>query len=65
MQSVSPSWRKLTNTGANGLNKAATLGILLAVAALAAGAAYAGADTTFSPALTKFTVALDPVLVVP
>ena len=26
-----------------------------AIAALAASAAYAGADTTFSPALTKFT----------
>ena len=40
---------------ANPLGKAANLALPIAVAMLAAGAAYAGADTTFSPALTKFT----------
>ena len=33
----------------------ADLALPLAIAALAAGAAYAGADNTFGPALTKFT----------
>ena len=33
----------------------ASLALPVAIAALAASAAYAGADTTFSPALTKFT----------
>ena len=41
--------------GANGFGKAVNFAIPLAVAALAASAAYAGADTTFTPALTKFT----------
>lgn len=41
--------------GANGLGKAINLAIPAALAALAASAAYAGADTTFTPALTKFT----------
>ena len=42
--------------GASGLGKAVTnIAVPLAIAALAAGAAYAGADTTFTPALTKFT----------
>ena len=41
--------------GARGLGKAANIAIPVAIAALAAGAAYAGADTTFTPALTKFT----------
>jgi len=40
---------------ANALGKIPSLALPVAVAALAAGAAYAGADTTFSPALTKFT----------
>mgnify|MGYP001984506066 CR=1 len=35
--------------------RAMTIAVPLAVAALAASAAYAGADTTFTPALTKFT----------
>lgn len=39
----------------NGLGKALNIAIPVAVAALAASAAYAGADTTFTPALTKFT----------
>jgi conjugal transfer pilus assembly protein TraA len=51
MHSVTLPRRKV----ANRLGKAAGLAIPVAVAALAAGAAYAGADTTFSPALTKFT----------
>ena len=37
------------------LARAGNLALPLAVALLAASAAYAGADTTFSPALTKFT----------
>ncbi len=41
--------------GANGFGKAVNFAIPIALAALAASAAYAGADTTFTPALTKFT----------
>ena len=41
--------------GVTGLGKALNIAIPFAVAALAASAAYAGADTTFTPALTKFT----------
>lgn len=41
--------------GAPILGKAANLAIPVAIAALAASAAYAGADTTFTPALQKFT----------
>lgn len=46
--------------GANGLgrsklSRAVNFAVPLAIAALAASAAYAGADTTFTPALTKFT----------
>lgn len=37
------------------LARAGNLALPLAVALLAATAAYAGADTTFSPALIKFT----------
>ena len=37
------------------LVRAGHLALPLAIAVLAASAAYAGADTTFSPALTKFT----------
>lgn len=37
------------------LGRVATYALPLAIAALAAGTAYAGADTTFTPALTKFT----------
>lgn len=43
---------------ANGFGKAVTIAIPVAIAALAASAAYAGADTTFTPALTKFTYML-------
>ena len=43
---------------ASGLSRAATLAIPVAVAALAAGAAYAGTDATFNTALTKFTAFL-------
>jgi hypothetical protein len=41
--------------GAHRFGQAAGLVLPLAVAALAASAAFAGADTTFTPALTKFT----------
>jgi len=41
--------------GAPRFTQAASLALPVAVAALAASAAYAGADTTFAPALTKFT----------
>ena len=47
-------------TGANdqspsNFGRAITFAVPLALAALVASAAYAGADTTFTPALTKFT----------
>jgi len=41
--------------GGNRLGKIANFALPIAVAALAASAAYAGADTTFTPALQKFT----------
>jgi hypothetical protein len=37
------------------IGKLAGFALPLGIAALAASAAYAGADTTFAPALTKFT----------
>lgn len=37
------------------LGKTASLALPVAIGALAASAAYAGADTTFAPALQKFT----------
>ena len=37
------------------MSRAANLAIPALIAGLAAGAAYAGADTTFDPALTQFT----------
>lgn len=37
------------------MGKAADVAVGVAVAALAVAAAHAGADTTFAPALTKFT----------
>lgn len=37
------------------LGKALDIVVPLTIAALAASAAHAGADTTFAPALTKFT----------
>lgn len=45
-----PSIRRGTSLG-----KIASLALPVAIGALAAGAAYAGADTTFAPALAKFT----------
>lgn len=39
----------------NRLGKLAGLALPVAIGALAANAAYAGADTTFAPALAKFT----------
>lgn len=41
------------------LTRAGDFALPLAIAVLAASAAYAGADTTFSPALTKFTLQAD------
>ena len=41
--------------GASRLARTASFLLPVAVAALAASAAYAGADATFAPALTKFT----------
>ena len=45
----------LPSIGGNRLGKIATFAVPVALAALAASAAYAGADTTFTPALQKFT----------
>lgn len=45
-----PSIRRGTRLG-----KLASLALPVAIGALAASAAYAGADTTFAPALQKFT----------
>ena len=45
-----PSIRRGTRLG-----KIASLALPVAIGALAASAAYAGADTTFTPALQKFT----------
>ena len=42
-------------SGTTRLANAANIAIPVAIAALAASAAYAGADTTFAPALQKFT----------
>lgn len=39
----------------SGMARASNLAIPALIASLAAGAAYAGADTTFDPALTQFT----------
>ena len=44
-----------SSVGLNRVGRAANIAIPVAFAALAAGAAYAGADSTFTPALTKFT----------
>lgn len=48
-----PSTRRGTRLG-----KFASLALPVAIGALAASAAYAGADTTFAPALAKFTYKL-------
>ena len=45
----------LRRPSAGGFGTAATIAIPLAVALLAAGAAYAGTDATFNTALTRFT----------
>lgn len=42
-------------SGTTRLAKTANIAIPVAIAAFAASAAYAGADTTFAPALQKFT----------
>jgi conjugal transfer pilus assembly protein TraA len=55
MQSLTlPRRASATGLGPKKLGSALSIAIPVAVAALA-GAAYAGADTTFDPALTKFT----------
>jgi hypothetical protein len=51
MQSLTPPRR----LGANRIGKTLNIAIPVAIAALAASAAYAGTDATFTPALTKFT----------
>jgi len=45
----------LRRAGTTRLTKAVNIAIPVAIASLAASAAYAGADTTFAPALQKFT----------
>jgi hypothetical protein len=56
MQSLTlPRRFRASGLGLNRVGTAANIAIPVAIAALAAGAAYAGADTTFTPALTKFT----------
>ena len=56
MQSLTLSRRSgAINQNPSKFGRAMTFAVPLAVAALAASAAYAGADTTFTPALTKFT----------
>ncbi|MEZ5692305.1 MAG: hypothetical protein R3D99_00330 [Altererythrobacter sp.] len=51
MQSPSPSRPR----GFSLAGKSANVALAISLAALAAGTAYAGADTTFNPALTMFT----------
>ena len=56
MQSLTLTRRAGANhTLASKFGRALNIAIPVAIAALAASAAYAGADTTFTPALTKFT----------
>ena len=56
MQSLTlPRRASAKGFGPKKLGSALNIAIPVAVAALAASAAYAGADTTFTPALTKFT----------
>ncbi|WP_066559987.1 hypothetical protein [Croceicoccus bisphenolivorans] len=53
-----PSLPAVKSKNAHGrivLGKAANLALPIALAALVGGTAYAGADTTFNPALTMFT----------
>ncbi len=56
MQSLTLPRRAAANRQrASKFDRAMTLAIPALIASLAAGAAYAGADTTFDPALTQFT----------
>lgn len=56
MQSLTlPRRTSVKGLGPKKLGRALNIAIPVAIAALAASAAYAGADTTFTPALTKFT----------
>ena len=50
-----PAARSQSARGKTVLAKAANLALPIALAALVGGTAYAGADTTFNPALTMFT----------
>ncbi|MBA4043737.1 MAG: hypothetical protein C0471_04865 [Erythrobacter sp.] len=55
MQSLTLSRRAAANgQRASKFDRAMTLAIPALIASLAAGAAFAGADTTFDPALTQF-----------
>lgn len=56
MQSLTlPHRASVKGLGPKTLGSALAIAIPVAVAALAASAAYAGTDATFTPALTKFT----------
>ena len=55
MQSLTLPRRAAATPARSGMARAASLAIPALIAGLAAGAAYAGADTTFDPALTQFT----------
>ncbi len=56
MQSLTLPRRAAAAPIRSGMARAANLAIPALIAGLAAGAAYAGADTTFDPALTQFTL---------
>lgn len=56
MQSLTlPRRASVKGLGPKYLGSALKFAIAVAIAALAASAAYAGTDATFTPALTKFT----------
>jgi hypothetical protein len=55
MQSLTLPRRAAAAPIRSGMSRAANLAIPALIAGLAAGVAYAGADTTFDPALTQFT----------
>ena len=55
MQSLTLPRRAVAAPVRSGMACVANLAIPALIASLAAGAAYAGADTTFDPALTQFT----------
>lgn len=56
MQSLTLPWRAVQPAQrATKIDRVMALAIPTFIASLAAGAAFAGADTTFDPALTQFT----------